>query len=258
MISSGPWSPRAYRCDKMEYEMAPPESSGRRISPAAESLSYADDDIQLKSAFDGWLSARTMSGTFLKKLSKRSRTRYGARDDLMRAAMAKLFRIPVGKFSYGYEQLCYKRSMVSQIGAFCSFGPNIAIAKGNHPSTFVSTSPAFYMAGWGIAGETLPDAVKKNEPITIGHDVWIGLNVTLVTGIRIGHGAIVAAGAVVAKDVPPYAIVGGVPARIIRYRFDPATIERLLESQWWTWPDEKLRTQAKDFLAPERFMTAKC
>ena len=86
------------------------------------------------------------------------------------------------------------------------------------------------------------DAAK---PIHIGHDVWIGYGAIIMDGVTIGTGAVVAAAAVVTKDVPPYAIVAGVPARIIRYRFDDDTIRRLLESRWWDFPEEFIATRLK-------------
>lgn len=77
--------------------------------------------------------------------------------------------------------------------------------------------------------------------IDIGNDVWIGARAIIMDGIKIGHGAVVAANAVVTKDIPPYAIVGGIPAKIIKYRFEPDKIERLIQSEWWKWDLEKIK-----------------
>jgi acetyltransferase-like isoleucine patch superfamily enzyme len=93
-------------------------------------------------------------------------------------------------------------------------------------------------SGRAIPGSPRPYA---EEGISIGHDVWVGQNAVLMGHITVGHGAIVGAFAVVAKDIPPYAIVVGNPARILRYRFDPETVEALLTVRWWDWPDEVLR-----------------
>ena len=84
------------------------------------------------------------------------------------------------------------------------------------------------------------DRSKGN--VSIGHDVWIGTEALILSGVSIGHGAVIAARSVVTKDVPPYAIVAGVPARVIRSRFDPATVASLLRIAWWDWPREKIET----------------
>ncbi|WP_269799630.1 CatB-related O-acetyltransferase [Geodermatophilus chilensis] len=89
--------------------------------------------------------------------------------------------------------------------------------------------------------------------MTIGNDVWIGNRVTILRGVHVGDGAVLAAGAVVTRDVPPYAIVGGVPARLIRWRFPEPIREALARSQWWTWPDELIRERIADFSDPELF-----
>ena len=132
-----------------------------------------------------------------------------------------------------------------KIGKYCAIGPRVSNALGNHPTKdFVSIHPVFFskrnycgvnlFCGKDFKEVSYIDSNKKfiNE---IGNDVWIGQNVLLINGVKIGDGAIIAAGAVVTKDVPPYAIVGGVPAKIIRYRFDNDTISKLLEMKWWNW-----------------------
>ena len=219
-----------------------------------EGLTYAPDDIALNPGIDEWLASRMLPKSMLRAIAKRSQKVYGARDDLMRATMKNRFDISIGKYSYGYRQLCYRGSKLSQIGAFCSIGPNVTVSNGNHPIDIVSTHPAFYLAGWGITDS--PQSLKsdKNGLISIGHDVWIGMNVTLLTGIAIGHGAVVAAGSVVTKDIPPYALVGGIPARIIKFRFDEPTVEQLLNRAWWAWPDNHLRSSADDFFDVKKFL----
>lgn len=123
----------------------------------------------------------------------------------------------------------------TSIGKFCSLGPELRIGLGRHPIHLKSTFPGFYSDNHGYYGV---DKEYNNEessylPVKIGNDVWIGTRAMILDGVTIGDGAIVAAGAVVTKDVPPYAIVGGVPAKIIKYRFDKHEIGRMLETKWW-------------------------
>ena len=127
-----------------------------------------------------------------------------------------------------------------KIGRFCSIAENVKVISSTHPThTYISTSPCFFSVNkqCGISF-TEKNCFKENLSIEgyniiIENDVWIGSNVTIMGGIKIGNGAIIAMGAVVTKDVPPYAIVGGVPAKIIRYRFTQEEIEKLLKIKWW-------------------------
>ena len=144
-----------------------------------------------------------------------------------------------------------------RIGKFCSIGPGVTSINGSHPTRdFVSTHPAFYSAHTpshlSYTEEQRYDEYKwldqSNHVLNkIGNDVWIGAHALIMEGVSIGDGAIVAAGAVVTKDVPPYAIVGGVPAKIIRYRFDEESIEKLLLIKWWDKDEEWIRKKAPLF-----------
>lgn len=138
----------------------------------------------------------------------------------------------VGAYTY-IEVGC--RISLTDVGRFCSIAPYTLIGMAEHPTTgFVATHPAFYrhVPSWGY---DLVDADHHTElaRTTVGNDVWIGAQTCVRTGVTIGDGAVIGAGSVVTKDVPPYAIAVGSPARTIRYRFDADTIEMLLEARWW-------------------------
>ena len=96
--------------------------------------------------------------------------------------------------------------------------------------------------------------IRDNEPVVIGNDVWIGANAIILPGVRIGDGAIIAAGAVVTKDVIPCSVVGGVPARFIRYRYEKEIIDGLMRIKWWNWPHEKIMNNIELFYSPKEFV----
>lgn len=129
-----------------------------------------------------------------------------------------------------------------KIGRFTSIGPYCQVVIGTHPYSvpYVSTSPMFFslakQTGHTFAKGQCFEEFRYAEgeyPVVIGNDCWIGQRVSIISGVTIHDGAVVLAGAVVTKDVPPYAIVGGVPAKVLRYRYDEETIQKLLKSQWW-------------------------
>lgn len=154
----------------------------------------------------------------------------------------------------------------AEIGRYCSIADRVMVVNGFHPtSRFVSTHPAFYStrnnAGVSFSKE---DRFQENRfadeasrvAVGIGNDVWIGHGAVLLAGVKIGDGAVIAAGAVVTKDVEPYAIVGGVPAKPIRYRFPQEQIERLLRLRWWELPLSRLRSLEPMFSDIDAFLTA--
>ena len=145
-------------------------------------------------------------------------------------------RVTVGAFSSMAEG-CGLVQNVS-IGRYSAIAPNVHICPPQHPTDWLSSSARQYTISYlrwnSFLGKDVQCQHKPDEKsVEIGNDVWIGNNAIIMGGVKVGNGAIVAAGAVVTKDVPPYAIVGGVPAKVIRYRFDPNTIGELLALKWW-------------------------
>lgn len=165
--------------------------------------------------------------------------------------------VSMGRYSYVSRNVSLTRV---EIGNFCSIGPGVLNHLGNHPSrTFVSTSPVFYMPEAPIPSFTEKEMFSSyGEKVTIGHDVWVGAETLLMDGVNIGNGAIIAARSVVTHDVPPYSIVGGVPARHIRYRFDDKTIQRLEFFQWWNKDLEWIKSNIEMFQDIERFNEVMC
>lgn len=130
----------------------------------------------------------------------------------------------------------------AEIGSFCSIADHCRIGMASHTLDKLSTSPIFTLRVNGCQVQWVDKDIEteKNDRAYLGNDVWIGSHVLVKGGVHIGNGACVAAGAVVVKDVPPYAIVGGVPAKVIRYRFPEDVIAQLEELKWWNLPDEEL------------------
>lgn len=129
------------------------------------------------------------------------------------------------------------------IGKFCSIacGAKFLFNSANHTLTSLSTYtfPLFFEE-WDLEMKNVAKAWDNKGNIIIGNDVWIGYDAIILSGVTIGDGAIIGARAVVTKDVPPYTIVGGIPAKAIRKRFDEKTIKSLLNLKWWDWPEERI------------------
>lgn len=160
----------------------------------------------------------------------------------------------LGKYTYcGYDCTIIR----SDIGSFCSIAGDVYIGGARHPLEWVSTSPAFYRQGKNdgmkhkISFYPIED---HNLRTTIKNDVWIGERVLIKKGVTIGNGAVVGMGSVVTHDVLDYAIVAGVPARIIKKRFSDDLISALLESKWWDLDETVLSTLSKYFPFPEAFI----
>lgn len=152
----------------------------------------------------------------------------------------------IGEYSYLSHRVTITNQKETTIGKYCSIGRDVYIGTGMHPINRLSTHCFTYTEYAPSQYGDLLTPIDKivdwsqggNKPVIIGNDVWIGARAIILDGITIGDGAIIGANAVVTKDVPPYAIVGGVPAKIIKYRFSDEIINELLQLKWWNYPTE--------------------
>ncbi len=130
----------------------------------------------------------------------------------------------------------------ASIGRYTAIGKGCLINVGRHPTNYITAHSIFYKKNaWPFHPEWSQHIdFDEFPPVSIGSDVWIGVNCIIMGGVTIGNGAIIAAGSIVTKDVPPYAIVGGTPAKVIKYRFEPDVVKRLLEIKWWDLSDEEI------------------
>lgn len=166
----------------------------------------------------------------------------------------RLLRTEIGDYSY-VGRACVLQN--ASLGKFCSVGSDVEIGLGLHAVDHVSTYPGFYSTrppmSYRFVSKT---SAVEFKPITIGHDVWIGNGARIVDGVKIGHGAIVGTGAIVTRDVAPYTIVAGVPARPLRTRFDHEMIIFLLDIAWWDRGEAFLQQYAPLFATPDQFRAA--
>jgi virginiamycin A acetyltransferase len=171
-------------------------------------------------------------------------------------------KIEVGEYSYydSYDDpLAFERDAVLYgfgperliIGRFCAIASRVRflMAGANHADLGPSTYPfGVFGGGWATTMDLVMSAPSRGDTV-VGHDVWVGYSALVLPGVRIGHGAVVAAASVVAGDVPPYAIVAGNPARIVRSRFSEQDVAGLLRAAWWDWPVELITEHARTIMA---------
>ncbi len=158
----------------------------------------------------------------------------------------------IGDFTYGVPKIWWWGEPATLvIGKYCSLSADIEIfLGGNHRPDFVTTYPFSAIADWPEAANIEGHPATKGD-VRIGNDVWIGLGVTILSGVTVGDGAVLAAHAVVTRDVPPYAIVAGNPARMIRRRFADDVIAKLLALRWWDWDQERVRRYIPLLMQPD-------
>jgi phosphonate metabolism protein (transferase hexapeptide repeat family) len=166
------------------------------------------------------------------------------------AARTTVLESEIGNYSYVMED-CH--ITYAKIGKFVSIAAGSAINPNNHPMWRASQHHFTYRSAMYGLGEDDAGifAWRRSREVILGHDVWIGNGAMVLPGNRVGVGAVVAAGAVVTKDVPAYTVVAGVPARFVRERFAKPVTEKLLAVKWWDWPQEKLRQALEDFRASD-------
>lgn len=192
---------------------------------------------------------------FLAKLIKKIHLRAAINSSVDKTARIEagchMVNSELGRFSYcGYDCTFIN----TKVGAFSSIANNVIVGASSHPTSWVGMSPVFYDAKINIKEKFSFHHYDYAKRTIIGNDVWIGQCVIIKQGVIVGNGAVIGMGSVVTKNIEPYTIVGGNPARVIRKRFSEDIIEKLLAIKWWTYSDEELKKYAVFFDDPVKFI----
>ena len=180
--------------------------------------------------------------------------------------MSQLSEVSLGRYVTIYDRVSVASSSLGNyvyvssgsrlyntyVGNFCSIGPNVQVGLGRHPTSRLSTHPAFYSVKKQCQKTFVSKTTfEESAKVFIGSDVWIGANVIIRDGVKIGDGAVIGAGAVVTSDIEPYSIVGGIPAKFIKYRFNEIIKKQVIESEWWNKSDDWLIRNLDKFLTQD-------
>lgn len=183
----------------------------------------------------------------MSKLTSWLRDRGVTRDRHKLPEAAKVGRYSSSNLTANSFLHCTERSPV-QIGAFCAIAPEVLfVCHANHPT---ETASVFGLQDQILKTKTIYEYLRTKGPIIVGNDVWIGTRATILSGVTIGDGAVVAAGSVVSKNVPPYAIVAGNPAKFVKYRFSEEIIAAMCKIRWWDWSIEMIVGEKAAFDLP--------
>lgn len=191
-------------------------------------------------------AATVADSAFLRGARLHGPVEVGEHATLFKAELSGAVRVGRRSSLWGPEIYVHARHDPVDIGAFCSIARHVGVHGYYHDMSRIST----HYVGRNVLGTPVEEEMVSRGPVRIGNDVWLGVGVQVLSGVSIGDGAVVGAGSVVTRDVPPYAVAVGAPARVVRYRFDEETRARVRASRWWEWSDDEIRDRAELFRRP--------